>query len=134
MAHLEKLVIHSTETPFGIEVDIESIEAEHKEKGFGTIGFSDVIDFEGNIESTARLYNFKNGEKPYDWGMSNARHIAYLGGISEDGFNIEDTRSLEQIESIDIYIAFMKKRHPYIEVIDYTKTKLFSLEEQTQTL
>ena len=31
---LEKLVIHSTETPFGIEVDLESIESEHLEKGF----------------------------------------------------------------------------------------------------
>ena len=90
---LEKLVIHSTETPFGIEVDLESIESEHLEKGFKNIGFSDVIDFEGNIESTARLYDFKNGEKPHDWGIPNSRHIAYIGGISEDTFNIEDTRT-----------------------------------------
>ena len=133
---LEKLVIHSTETPFGIEVDLESIESEHLEKGFKNIGFSDVIDFEGNIESTARLYDFKNGEKPHDWGIPNSRHIAYIGGISEDTFNIEDTRTVEQQETLEIYVEFMKRRHPKLEVIDHTRTSIISsiLEEQTQTL
>jgi len=121
---LEKLVIHSTETPFGIEVDLESIEAEHIDKGFKSIGFSDVIDFDGIIESTIRLYDYKNGEKPHSWDIPNSRHIAYLGGISEDGYNIEDTRTVEQQESLDIYIEFMKRRHPELEVIDYTKTKI----------
>jgi hypothetical protein len=115
---LEKLVIHSTETPFGIEVDLESIESEHLEKGF-----------------TARLYDFKNGEKPHDWGIPNSRHIAYIGGISEDSFNIEDTRTLEQQETLEIYIEFMKRRHPNLEVVDHTRTSIISsLVEQTQTL
>lgn len=133
---LDKLVIHSTETPFGIEVDLEAIEAEHLEKGFRNIGFSDIIDFDGVIESTARLYDFIKGEKPHDWGVPNSRHIAYLGGISEDGFNIEDTRTLEQQESLEIYIEFMKRRHPDLEIIDHTRTsivKTLALEGQNQT-
>ena len=121
---LDKLIIHSTETPFGIEVDIESIEGEHFEKGFNNVGFSDIINFDGVIESTIRLYGYKNGEKPHDWGIPNSRHIAYMGGISEDGYNIEDTRTFEQKETLDIYIEFIKRRHPSVEVIDYTKTKI----------
>tara|TARA_R110001592_G_scaffold108024_2_gene302169 strand:- start:11796 stop:12206 length:411 start_codon:yes stop_codon:yes gene_type:complete len=133
---LEKLVIHSTETPFGVEVDMEIIEAEHLEKGFETIGFCDIINFDGIIESTARLYNFHEGEKPHNWGIPNSRHIAYLGGISEDGFNIEDTRTLEQQEALEVYIEFMKRRHPGLKIIDDTRTsivKTLSLEEQNQT-
>jgi len=133
---LEKLVIHSTETPFGIDVDLECIETEHLDKGFKNIGFSDIIDFDGKIESTARLYDFQNGEKPHDWGIPNSRHIAYIGGISEDGYNIEDTRTYEQQESLEVYIEFMKRRHPNLEIIDQTRTSIIisSLEEQNQTL
>ena len=33
-------------------------------------------------------------------GVFKPRHIAYIGGISEDSFNIEDTRTVEQQETL----------------------------------
>jgi len=119
---LEYLVIHSTKTPYGIEVDMEDIQEEHIELGYGKIGYADIINFDGIIESTLRL---TGGSKPYNWDMENSRHVAYMGGISEDGFNIEDTRTIEQVDSLHIYVQYMKKRYPELKIIDYTKTSIY---------
>ena len=56
---LEWLVIHSTETEFGLSISLSEINSNHKER-FGIIGFSDVIDFEGNIKATYDFYDYKN--------------------------------------------------------------------------
>mgnify|MGYP003111780579 FL=1 len=121
---LDKLVIHSTKTPYGVFIPIEDIHEEHLIKGYGKIGFADVIHFDGLIESTLEVT--KDG-KPYDWGIQNARHIAYMGGLSEDGFNIENTMTLEQKETLNVYVEFLKRRHPNINIVDYTNTKVVSI-------
>ena len=120
---LDKLVIHSTKTPYGLYIPIEDIHENHIIKGYGRIGFSDVIHFDGLIESTIEI---TEGERPYDWGIENSRHIAYMGGLSEDGFNIENTMTPEQEDTLDVYIEFLKRRHPNIKITDLTKTKLIS--------
>ena len=100
---LEWLVIHSTETEFGLSISLSEINSNHKER-FGIIGFSDVIDFEGSIKATYDFYDYKK-TKPYVWGLKNSRHIAYVGGLSEDGFYKEDTKSPEQQETLEDYIS-----------------------------
>lgn len=120
---LDKLIIHSTKTPYGVYIPIEDLHENHKHKGYGKIGFSDVIHFDGLIESTLGV---TDGERPYDWGVPQSRHIAYMGGLSEDGFNIENTMTLEQKETLDIYVKFLKRRHPNMKIVDYTKTKITS--------
>ena len=120
---LDKLIIHSTETPYGVYIPIEDMHEDHILQGYGKIGFSDVIHFDWLIESTLAV---TDGERAYDWGISASRHIAYMGGLSEDGFNIENTMTIEQKETLEIYIEFLKRRHPNIEIIDYTKTKITS--------
>jgi len=118
---LDKLVIHSTRTPYGVYIPIEDIHEEHVLKGYDRIGFSDVIHFDGLIESTIEI---TGGERAYDWGVSEARHIAYMGGLSEDGFNLENTMTVEQEDTLTVYVEFLKRRHPNIEIINYTKTTL----------
>tara|TARA_R100001463_G_scaffold48217_1_gene97269 strand:+ start:188 stop:568 length:381 start_codon:yes stop_codon:yes gene_type:complete len=122
--NLGKLIIHSTKTPYGVYIPIEDIYEEHLLNGYELIGFSDVIHFDGLIESTLPI---TGGKKPYNWGIPNSRHIAYMGGISEDGFNLENTMTIEQRETLNIYIKFLRRRHPNLEVVDYTKTKITSL-------
>ena len=118
---LEWLVIHSTETQFGLNVSIAEINKEHIEK-FGIIGFSDIIDFEGNIESTYDFYDYKK-QKPYNWGIENSRHVAYIGGLSDCGFYKENTMSPEQQETLDVYVLYMKRRHPGLKVIEFNELK-----------
>lgn len=125
---LEWLVIHSTETQFGLDVSVADINTEHIDR-FGIIGFSDIIDFEGNIEATYDLYDYKK-EKPYNWGLKNSRHVAYIGGLSEDGFHKEDTMSPEQRDTLDVYIAYMKRRHPNLKVIEFKDLKQSAEEEE----
>ena len=120
---LAKLVIHATKTPYGVYIPTEDIYEEHLINGYGSIGFSDIIHFDGLIESTIQI---NQGKKPYDWNIPNSRHIAYMGGISEDGFNLENTMTPEQKETLSIYIEFLKRRHPNLEIIDKTKTKVTS--------
>ena len=128
---LEWLVIHSTETQFGLDVSISDINIEHIDK-YGVIGYSDIIDFEGNIQATYDLYDYKK-QKPYNWGLKNSRHVAYIGGLSEDGFYKEDTMSPEQRETLDVYTVYMKRRHPGLRVIHfkdldkYTEKKVIKL-------
>ena len=122
---LDKLVVHSTETPYGIYIPIEDLHDNHIIKGYGKIGFADVIHFDGLIESTLAI---TNGEKPYDWGTPKSRHIAYMGGLSRDGFNIENTMTAEQQETLYLYIQFIKRRHPNVKIVDYSKTKLTSFQ------
>ena len=50
-----------------------------------------------------------------------------MGGLSEDGFNIENTMTLEQKETLNVYVEFLKRRHPNINVVDYTNTKVVSI-------
>ena len=118
---LEWLVIHSTETQFGLDVSSSDINQEHIEK-YGIIGFSDIIDFEGNIESTYHFYDYRN-KKPYNWGLKNSRHVAYIGGLSEDGFYKQDTKSPEQEETLQVYIMYMKRRHPGLKVVNFSEIK-----------
>ncbi|HBY68754.1 MAG TPA: hypothetical protein DEG69_14020 [Flavobacteriaceae bacterium] len=44
--------------------------------------------------------------------------MAYIGGLSEDGFYKADTMSPEQKETLDVYIMYMKRRHPKLKVIN----------------
>ena len=129
---LEWLVIHSTETEFGLSTSLSEINSNHKER-FGIIGFSDVIDFEGSIKATYDFYDYKK-TKPYDWGLKNSRHIAYVGGLSEDGFYKEDTKSPEQQETLEVYIAYMKKRHPNLKVINSSELKCIKKDMIMDTL
>ena len=129
---LEWLVVHSTETEFGLDVSISEINSDHKER-FGIIGFSDIIDFEGNIEGTYSLYDYRN-HKPYDWGLKNSRHVAYIGGLSEDGFYKVDTMSPEQKETLDVYIMYMKRRHPNLKVINSRDLNSCKKKDTIQTL
>jgi hypothetical protein len=52
-----------------------------------------------------------------------------MGGVSEDGFNLEDTRTQEQKETLEIYIDFIRRRHPEVRIVDYTKTRMYETEE-----
>jgi len=116
---LKYLIIHSTNTREGKNISLTG--------GIKSL-YSDVVDISGNI------INFLSDSKDNrvsDWNLkynnenidSTSRHIAYVGGTNKDNTNAKDTRTEKQKETLEIYIKYMIKRHPSVQVAGYNQLK-----------
>jgi N-acetylmuramoyl-L-alanine amidase len=116
---LKYLIIHSTYTKEGNDFDM-SDNINHS--------YSDVIHADGSIAS---LLNNDKKNRTASWELkynnedinSTSRHVAYVGGLNKNNTNAKDTRTLEQKETLEIYIKYMIKRHPNIKIAGYNKFK-----------
>ena len=116
---LKYLVIHSTNTREGKEISL-----------IGSIKslYSDVVDISGNIinflsdskDNRVNDWNLKYNNENID---STSRHIAYVGGANKDNTNAKDTRTEKQKETLEIYIKYMVRRHPNIQIVGYNQLK-----------
>jgi N-acetylmuramoyl-L-alanine amidase len=133
MGKLKYLVIHCTATPEGREVTKEDIEQWHiKERGWSRVGYSDLIHLDGRLEN---LIEFDQDDTVDPWEVSNgargfnsiSRHVCYVGGAQSDKpkdlkyFPLKDTRTKEQIETLETYVKFMILRHPTIKVVGHNE-------------
>ena len=116
---LKYLIIHSTYTKEGDDIEINE-NTNHS--------YSDIIHTNGDIESLLNNSR-KNRTDSWDLRYNNkdintiSRHIAYVGGLNKDNTNAKDTRTLEQKETLEIYIKYMIKRHPNLIIAGYNKFK-----------
>ena len=128
---LKYLVIHSTKTEYNTEVSDEEIINSHMlssphGKGWSKVGYSDVIHLDGTISN---LTPFNEDGRVEEWGLSHdgqdiypyTRHIVYVGGVSKDGFNSENTMTEQQHITIDIYLKYMIRRYPDILIAGHGK-------------
>lgn len=133
MSDLKYLIIHCTATPECREVTSDNIREWHlKENGWSKVGYSDMLHLDGRLEN---LIPFDQDDKVDPWEISNgargynsiSRHIVYVGGcsaIKEDWMTFyppKDTRTPEQIKSLEIYVKYMILRHPNIKVIGHNQ-------------
>ena len=127
--NLKYLVIHSTNTEYDIEVSEQEIINSHMlppphGKGWNKVGYSDVIHLDGTISN---LTPFNEDGRVEEWNLSHdgqyiyplARHIAYVGGVSKDGFNSENTMTEEQQITFDIYLKYMLRRYPNLLIVGH---------------
>jgi len=116
---LKYLIIHSTYTREGNDIEMNE-NTNHS--------YSDIIHTNGNIESLLNN-NRKNRTNSWDLKYNNedintlSRHIAYVGGLNKDNTNSKDTRTLEQEETLEVYVKYMIKRHPDIKIAGYNQFK-----------
>lgn len=126
---LKYLVIHSTKTDYDTEVSDKEVINSHMlpsphGKGWTKVGYSDLIHLDGTISN---LTPFNEDGRVEEWKLSHdgehiypyARHIAYVGGISKDGFNCENTMTKEQQITFDIYLRYMIRRYPDIIIVGH---------------
>lgn len=143
MNSLDYLVIHCTSTPRGRHITKDDIIRWHMNpkslggRGWDRLGYSDMIYLDGSLINLTP-YNQDSIVDPWEitWGAkgvnSRSRHVVYAGGLdidpdlellSEDeldemSFNDKyvpaDTRTPAQLETFEIYVKYMIKRHPYI--------------------
>ena len=110
-------------TKEGRNVVLGDIISNHQDKGFSNVGYSDIIDIDGNILS---LTKYNPSGRCKDWMLGKeidnySRHIAYMGGINKESTYLKDTRTDSQKETLEIYVKYMIKRHPNILIAGHNQ-------------
>ena len=133
MQKLKYLIIHCTATPECREVTKADIERWHlEERGWSRVGYSDMVHLHGHLENLIPFdqdghidpWEISNGAKGYN---SISRHIVYVGGCSNEKeewmeyYPAKDTRTPEQLNTLEIYIKYTILRHPDIKVIGHNQ-------------
>jgi len=143
MNQLTYLVIHCTATPEGRYITKDDIIRWHMSpvseggRGWDRLGYSDMIYLDGSLINLTP-YNQDSKVDPWEitWGAkginSLSRHIVYVGGLgldpelelmSDDDLELvefndkyipKDTRTPCQLDTMEIYVKYMIKRHPNI--------------------
>jgi N-acetylmuramoyl-L-alanine amidase len=125
---LNYLVIHCTATPEGRNVSKEDIIRWHTNpvhlggRGWNRPGYADMIYLNGDL---VNIIPYNTDDFVDQWEISNgvvglngnARHIVYAGGMDAENKKPKDTRTKEQMNTLEVYVKFMIKRHPKIVVL-----------------
>lgn len=128
---LKFLVLHCSATPEGREVTEADIRKWHLSpkptgRGWKQVGYTDLFHLDGTI---TRLVD--NNEDNYvdSWEITNgavginsvSRHIVYAGGIDKITKKPKDTRTLEQVKSLEYYIKKFVSEHPNVLVAGHNQ-------------
>jgi N-acetylmuramoyl-L-alanine amidase len=147
---LDYLVIHCTATPEGRHIDKDDIIRWHTSpksqggRGWSRLGYSDMIYLDGSLINLTP-FNQDSEVDPWEitWGAaginSRSRHVVYAGGLKihpelelmsdeeleEVPFNDKyvpgDTRTPAQLDTLEVYVKYMIKRHPDIKVAGHNQ-------------
>ncbi len=129
---LNFLVIHCTATPEGRPVTKEDIIRWHTSpvhlggRGWNRPGYADIIYLNGDL---VNIIPFNTDDFVDQWEISNgvaglngnSRHIVYAGGMDKSGKIPSDTRTKEQLETLEVYVKYTIKRHPEILVLGHNE-------------
>lgn len=149
--NLELLVIHCTATPAGRNISKDDIIRWHMSpkseggRGWNRLGYSDMVYLNGSLINLTP-YNQDSKVDPWEvtWGASGinskSRHMVYVGGLDvdpelcllEDDDEVEfnekyvpaDTRTPAQLDTMEVYVKYMIKRHPQIRVAGHNQFSL----------
>jgi hypothetical protein len=132
MTKLQRLVIHCTATPVGRAVTGDDIRTWHLSpvsaggRGWRQVGYTDLIHLNGTIE---RLIPNNEDAVVDPWEVSNGaagynatgRHIAYAGGVAQDGKTPQDTRTPAQKAALERYVHDFIVRFPDAVVVGHNQ-------------
>lgn len=124
------LVIHCTDTPEGRVVTKEDIFHWHTSpvskggRGWSKPGYSDMIGIDGSL---INLRSFDTDDEVDPWEITNgaiglngiARHVVYAGGKDKVTRKPKDTRTPEQLKTLETYVKYQLLRHPGIQVMGH---------------
>ena len=103
-------------------------------RGWDRVGYSDMIYLDGSLINLTP-FNQDNRIDPWEmtWGArgfnSRSRHVVYVGGLGrvylpEENMSVEDakdTRTAEQLYTMEIYVKYMILRHPGIKILGHNQ-------------
>lgn len=89
---IDRIILHSTATPEGRDVDAATITRWHKNRGWSTIGYHYVVKLDGTIENGRSVHDIGAHAKGYN---RTSIGVVYVGGC-DDSMQPKDTRTTEQ--------------------------------------
>lgn len=130
MAKLELLLIHCTASVEGKELTAADIRREHtspppKGRGWGQVGYSDLLHLDGRIEN---LVPYDNDDIVQPREITNGsvgingktRHISYVGGL-DIKLKPKDTRTVGQLTALKNYVYDFLVKHPTAKVAGHNQ-------------
>lgn len=105
---IDKIILHSTATPEGMDVDAKRITTWHKHRGFATIGYHYVVKLDGTIEEGRSIHDVGAHAKGYN---RTSIGVVYAGGCDED-MNPKDTRTEEQSMALVNLLSALMEMYP----------------------
>ncbi len=128
---LTYLIIHCTATPEGRNVSSDDIRSWHlsplpKGRGWKQVGYSDMIHIDGRVEN---LVKYNNDSIVDAWEVTNgasginqkARHVVYVGGTEKNDIKKgKDTRTIEQLKSLELYVKNAIQYYPNILIAGHS--------------
>jgi len=105
---INKIIIHCSATPEGIDISAATIDKWHRDRGWSGIGYHYVVSLNGNIEYGRPIDKQGAHVKNHNKGSIG---ICYIGGLDEH-LDPKDTRTIEQKESLLDLIKTLKRLNP----------------------
>ena len=109
MRKIDEIIVHCAATPEGKDYTVAQIDRWHKERGFDCIGYHYVIYRDGSVHkgrSEERQGAHCVGHNAHSIG------VCYIGGLSADGTQPQDTRTPEQKTALTNLLTKLKERFP----------------------
>ena len=122
---IDAIVVHSSATPEGKDLDWRDINMMHVQRGFQCIGYNFVVKLDGTVQ-TGRSLTIDGAHcnsKGFS-GQSYNKHsigICYVGGTDVRG-KAKDTRTPEQKKALRELIAKLVKEYPIKEILGHRDT------------
>ena len=113
MRTINEIIVHCTATPEGKDYTVDDITRWHKERGFKTIGYHYVVYRDGSVHEGRPLSEVGAHCKGHN---AHSIGVCYVGGLTADGLNAKDTRTLEQKESLVLLLVRLKTQFPLAEI------------------
>ena len=105
---INKIILHCTATPEGREVDAETINRWHKNRGWSGIGYHYVVKLDGTIEEGRSVHMVGAHTKGHNTGSLG---IVYVGGCDAK-MKAKDTRTPEQETALVNLLTVLKEKYP----------------------
>ena len=112
MRDINKIIVHCTATPEFRKVSVEEIDRWHKDRGWSQIGYHYVVQLDGTINRGRPITITGAHVKGHNKGSIG---ITYVGGCDSE-MNPCDTRTDEQIDSLEYLIGYLCASYPGAEV------------------
>ena len=113
----DAIVVHCTATRANQPYNVASIRQMHKARGFKDIGYHYLIGLKGEIWQ---------GRKPVDSEGAHVKHfndttlgVCYVGGLDNATGAPKDTRTPEQIKSLEVIIKRLLKSYPEAVILGH---------------
>lgn len=108
---VDKIIIHCADTPEGMDIGVSEIRDWHLERGWSDVGYHFVIRLDGKIERGRNLDTPGAHARGYNM---NSIGICYVGGKDD-----KDTRTAEQLKSLDYLIQTLRLIYPGAKVLGH---------------